>query len=151
MWTVLQKRRRGRTAKAFLYYLGMREFLLLNRNVLYNVTVFVFSRHALDKLKIKDSKLFNIRRKTIEHAIKSGLIVETEDDVVMVVETLDNRLSLCVVYKHRGVKIKIITFFVAKKGRYERKVLQRRWYFGNQIIQNSLQFCRERGEFCGTF
>jgi len=86
--------------------------------------VFIFSRHAVDKLKIKDTKVFKIRKKIIQHVVKTGLIVETEDEVVMVVGPLDSHRSLCVVYKQEGGKIKIITFFVARKGRYERKVLQ---------------------------
>lgn len=80
--------------------------------------MFVFSRHALDKLKIKETKLFGIRKKIITHVVKTGLVVETEDEVVMVVGPLDSRRSLCVVFKHTGVKIKIITFFC----RQERKI-----------------------------
>lgn len=86
--------------------------------------MFVFSRHALDKLKIKETKLFGVRKKIITHVVETGLIVETEEEVVLTVGSLDSHRSLCVVYKQAGGKIKIITFFVARKGRYERKVLQ---------------------------
>lgn len=86
--------------------------------------MFVFSRHALDKLKIKETKLFGVRKKIITHVVETGLIVETEEEVVLTVGSLDSRRSLCVVFRRTGVKIKIITFFVARKGRYERKVLQ---------------------------
>jgi len=86
--------------------------------------VFFYTRHARDKFKDKEVRNFRIDKKQIEDVVKTGLIVEIEGDVTTIVGALDKNHSLCVVYKTKGEDIKIITFFPAKKGRYERKILQ---------------------------
>ena len=86
--------------------------------------MFCYTRHAFDKFDTKEVRQFKISKKLIEKTIKEGKIVETEEHVSAVVGKLDIEHSLCVVFKSTGKDIKIITFFPAKKGRYERKVLQ---------------------------
>lgn len=86
--------------------------------------MFIYTLHALDKLKTKEAKKFEITKKRIEKAVKTGSIVEVEKEVTTAVDTISQDYSLCVVYKMTGENVKIITFFPVKKGRYERKILQ---------------------------
>lgn len=85
--------------------------------------MFIYTLHALDKLKIKDNKILKITRKRIEEVVKKGLILRDVDGVITAVGNLDNKHSLCVVYRSEVRSIIVITFFAAEKGRYERKVL----------------------------
>lgn len=85
--------------------------------------MFIYTRHAVSKLKIKDNKILKITRKRIEETAKKGRIIEDEEGVIAVIDILDDKHSLCVVYRVEEENIVIITFFAAKKGRYERKIL----------------------------
>ena len=86
--------------------------------------MFVYTFHAIDKLKTIECKRLHIDKKRIEQTILIGELVEKDKDVLMKVSFLSSNLSLAVIYKHIGKKVKIVTFFPAKKGRYERKILQ---------------------------
>lgn len=94
--------------------------------ILYNKYVFVYTEHAKDKFKLKAHKKFKITTNKVQNAIQKGLVIEIEADVTSIVGELDENHSLYVVFKPEGENIKIITFFMATKGRYERKVLQGR-------------------------
>ena len=83
-----------------------------------------YSRHAKEKLRTKEAKTFKIGKRKINKIIEVGTIVERQGDVILKVGELDFAHSLCVVYKSTEKGIRIITFFPARKGRYERKILQ---------------------------
>ena len=85
---------------------------------------FHYTKHAVDKLNTNESRSLKINKRVIQQVIVSGSVVEIEEDVITKVALLDIRHSLCVVYRKEEDKKIIITFFAAKKGRYERKILQ---------------------------
>ena len=85
---------------------------------------FHYTKHAVDKLNTNESRSLKISKKVIAQAVISGEIVEIAVDVITKVSALDERHSFCVVYRKEKDKKIIITFFAAKKGRYERKILQ---------------------------
>lgn len=85
--------------------------------------MFVYTRHALDKLKTKESRRLLITKKKIEQVVHTGTVVITRTETITVVGLLNKLHSLCVVYKKEGKAIKIITFFPAERGIYESKIL----------------------------
>ena len=88
---------------------------------------FVLTKHALQKLETKESRVFEISRSKLETIINSGYMVALPIGVIRVVGKFDSTHSLCVVYRLESNDIiRIITFFPAEKGRYESKILQRR-------------------------
>lgn len=85
---------------------------------------FVLTKHAIQKLKLKESRVFKINRSKLGTIINSGYMVSLPSGVVRAVGKLNSTHSLCVVYRlENGDIIKIITFFPAEKGRYETKIL----------------------------
>lgn len=86
---------------------------------------FIYTLHAEDKLKEPESRKFSITKNLLEKAISDPKSSEDLGNSTRVTSSLDNEHSLVVVYKKESGKIKIITFFPAKKGRYESKILRR--------------------------
>lgn len=80
----------------------------------------IYTKHAVDKLKTKESKKFKITKQKIEKVVRMPLAQQDLPlDVIRIVGTLDKDHSLCVIYKNEDNTLKIITFFPAEKGRYE--------------------------------
>lgn len=81
---------------------------------------FKFTKHAENKFKTENAKKFGISKKKLTKIIIEPVkkIIQTEG-VNIAIGYLDKEHSLCVVYKLEDDIIKVITFFPAKKGRYE--------------------------------
>ncbi|MBI4130275.1 hypothetical protein HY468_03095 [Candidatus Roizmanbacteria bacterium] len=84
----------------------------------------IYTKHASDKLKTKEAKKFKITKKKIE----SGIInpeseEELEGEISRCIGHLNTKHSLCIIHRKDNGDTKVITFFPAEKGRYERKVL----------------------------
>jgi hypothetical protein len=86
-----------------------------------------FSKHAKEKLDDSTSKRWGISANIIKKILdKPDLIDNSEYPILMAVGRLRVNLSLCIVYKFTEKDLRIITFFPAKRGRYEGKILSRR-------------------------
>ena len=85
------------------------------------------TNHAIEKLDDLTSRRLGITRDAIKAVlIKPDLIDNSEYPLLMAVGEINRDLSLCVIYKFVENGVKIITFFPAKRGRYESKILSRR-------------------------
>ncbi len=85
------------------------------------------SKHANDKLDDSTSKRLNITAELVKAVLgKPDLVDSSEYPILMAVGEISRGLSLCVIYKFVEKGIKVITFFPAKRGRYESKILSRR-------------------------
>ena len=86
---------------------------------------FVYTTHAEDKLKEPESKKFGINKNLLEKTILNPISTEIVGNQNRVTGNLDREHSLIVVYRKESDKITlVITFFPAKKDRYEVKVLR---------------------------
>lgn len=84
----------------------------------------VYTRHAAEKLREKEPKRLGITKAIIEKTVlKPEGIDMTDEPVLMAMGMLDDRHTLCVVYREEEDAVRIITFFPTRKGRYESKVL----------------------------
>ncbi|OGD86009.1 hypothetical protein A2696_00320 [Candidatus Curtissbacteria bacterium RIFCSPHIGHO2_01_FULL_41_13] len=82
--------------------------------------------HAEKKLKFKEIGKLKITKRKLEEIIQNPIIVDrSEEPVLIAIGKLTEKLSLSVAYRNIGKKIRIITFYPAERGRYERKILQR--------------------------
>lgn len=82
------------------------------------------SRHVWDKLNDPTSKKLWITRERLDAVLRQPECIDTSDfPVLMAVGELSKTLSLCVVYKLVEEHVRVITFFPAERGRYERKIL----------------------------
>lgn len=85
---------------------------------------YVYTIHAKEKLTLPRVRKLKISKKRIERVIEKPIKVDTsEQPVLIAIGNLTNTLSLCVVYRKIEEVIRIITFYPAEKGRYERKIL----------------------------
>jgi uncharacterized DUF497 family protein len=83
-----------------------------------------FSKHATEKLKDPVCKNIGIKESTIKNVLAAPEVIDNSDfPLLMAIGKLNKNLSLCVIYKFIETDIKIITFFPAKRGRYEGKIL----------------------------
>lgn len=88
------------------------------------MTTIVYTRHAAEKLHEKEPKQLGITKTIIEKIVlKPERIDMTDEPVRIAMGTLDDRLTLCIVYREDEDRTHVITFFPARKGRYESKVL----------------------------
>jgi hypothetical protein len=88
------------------------------------MTSYIYTIHANEKLKRSEIRKLKINRKTIENVVeKPNTINKSDEPVIIAIDSLTRTLSLCVVYRKVEEKIRIITFYPAEKGRYERKIL----------------------------
>lgn len=88
---------------------------------------YVYTIHAQNKLKLPEIRKLEIDKKRLEQTIeKPSVIDRSEAPVLIAIGNLTKALSLCVVYRNVENIIRIITFYPAEKGRYERKILSTR-------------------------
>ena len=86
-----------------------------------------FTVHVEQKLKLSVYIKLGISKKKIQAIIENPEALDkSEDPVHIAIGNLTKDLSLCVPFKQIGGIIRIITFYPAEKGRYERKILPRR-------------------------
>jgi hypothetical protein len=84
----------------------------------------IFSRHALEKLEDETSKRLGLTPDLLKRTLNNPELIDNTDfPVLTAIGKLTEALSLSVVYKFVETGIKVITFFPARKGRYERKIL----------------------------
>ena len=95
----------------------------------------VYTKHAEEKLKRKDIKKFGIKKKLIEQAIENPNYTDkTMYGDFAVLLALDS-YTLRVIYGKVAKKLKVITFHLAKRGRYEAKILQRGWHISSYFLK----------------
>ena len=82
----------------------------------------VYTKHALEKLDSANAKSLEISRKKIDFILKNPKSTNFKINPHRKTGDLSKELSLCVIYKIEDGIIKVITFYPAKKGRYESKV-----------------------------
>lgn len=83
----------------------------------------VFTKHVKDKLLEEDSIKLGISKNTISNTIKKPIIFEKGPETIHSVGKLNDELSLSVIWKVEKDRIKVITFYPARKGRYESQIL----------------------------
>lgn len=80
----------------------------------------IYTKHAEDKLKRTDIRKFKIRKKTIKEILsKSRSKSRTKYGDYAAVGRLDKRHDLRVIYGIIDTSLKVITFHIARKGRYK--------------------------------
>mgnify|MGYP001579818333 CR=1 FL=1 len=85
---------------------------------------YVYTIHAEEKLTLPRVRKLRISKKRIERVIEKPIVVDaSEQPVLIAIGNLTKALSLCVVYRRIEEIIRVITFYPAEKGRYERKIL----------------------------
>jgi len=85
---------------------------------------YVYTIHAKDKLTLPEIKKLRITKEHIEKVVENpSALDKSEPPVIIAIGALTRTLSLCVAYRIAKEGIRIITFYPAEKGRYERKVL----------------------------
>ena len=83
-----------------------------------------YTRHAEVKLKELEPFLLKITKGKIQKVISQPMIFQhKEGNQFLAIGKLDKERSLCVVYNEENNDRKVVTFFPAKKGRYESKIL----------------------------
>lgn len=79
----------------------------------------IYTKHAEDKLKRDDVNKFKINKKKIESALKySKKESKTKYGQYSALASLNKDHDLRIIYDIIGKDIKVITFHIAKKGRY---------------------------------
>lgn len=80
--------------------------------------------HARQKFSFPEIKKIGITKGKVEKVVEKPITLDkSEEPVIIAISDLSNDLSLCVVYRKIEKVIRIITFYPAEKGRYERKIL----------------------------
>ena len=83
-----------------------------------------FSRHAEEKLRDAEGLRLSLTGESIRTVLEKPECIDNDDfPILMAIGKLTDELSLCVVYKFVDRDIRVITFFPARRGRYESKVL----------------------------
>lgn len=85
-----------------------------------------YTKHIYDKLKLKEIIELKINLETIAKVLKNPTVVDKTIEPHQSVGEISKTLSLSVIWRTEGDIIKVITFYPARKGRYESKVLRRR-------------------------
>lgn len=84
---------------------------------------YIYTIHVKEKLQKPEVRKLRINKKRIGNVIdKPNIIDRSEEPVLIAIGSLNRTLSLCVVYRKVEEGIRVITFYPAEKGRYERKV-----------------------------
>ena len=86
----------------------------------------IFTIHVEDKLKELESKKLKITKRKILAVLKKPIALDKQINPHQSVGTLNPTLSLSVIWKIENKMQKVITFYSARKGRYESKILRRR-------------------------
>ena len=85
---------------------------------------YVYTIHAKEKLNFPEIKKLKIDKNHIEKVIENPVAIDkSELPVIIAIRVFSKTLSLCVAYRIVKEGIRIITFYPAEKGRYERKIL----------------------------
>ena len=86
---------------------------------------FIYTEHAEEKLQRKDIREFGINKKLLEFTITTPdyEVRKTSTGEFAAVSNLKEVYILGVVYDKIGVRAKIITFHIARRGRYGTKIL----------------------------
>ena len=78
-----------------------------------------FTKHAIDKLKREDVKRFKIKKSMLENILMTSKSkTRTNYDNFATVAPLDKEHDLRIIYDIIDKDIKVITFHIARKGRY---------------------------------
>lgn len=86
---------------------------------------YIYTLHAKEKLKSEEARKLGITKRDIQRTIENPGVVDTsEEPVYIAISSFTETLSLCVAYRKVERAVRIITFYPAQKGRYERKILQ---------------------------
>ena len=85
-----------------------------------------FTKHVYDKFKIPEVVKLGIKLKNITEILEHPTSVDRSIDPHQSVGNLSSTLSLSVIWKTENDIIKVITFYPAKRGRYESKILRGR-------------------------
>jgi len=81
----------------------------------------IYTRHAEDKLKRTDIKNFKINKKLIENALsKSKHKDRTKHGDFSHLVNISDRHDLRIIYDIIDNNIKVITFHIAREGRYDK-------------------------------
>ena len=85
-----------------------------------------YTKHIYDKLKLPEIIKLKINLETIAKVLDNPTAVDKSIEPHQSVGEISKTLSLSVIWKTEDGIIKVITFYPAKKGRYESKILRRR-------------------------
>lgn len=86
-----------------------------------------YTIHASQKFTLSHIRKLGITKSKVQQVIENPQALDkSEDPVYIAIGKLNSDLSLCVAYRKVKGKLRIITFYPAEKGRYERKILSRR-------------------------
>lgn len=80
-----------------------------------------YTKHAMNKFKYAEELNWNLSEEDIEYAIQNPDFHTSDDTkkVEIVLKDYDKNSNLRVVYSRIGDIITVITFYLARKGRYE--------------------------------
>ena len=80
----------------------------------------IYTRHAEDKLQRSDIRKFNINKRLIEKIlIKPEVETKTKSGELAAISQFEMAHDLLIVYDIIDQGIRVITFFVSRKGRYK--------------------------------
>ncbi len=85
-----------------------------------------YTRHVYDKLKLPEVVRLKIQLTDITNVLKNPDIVDESVEPHQSIGKLTNKLSLAVIWKVEDGIIKVITFYLAERGRYEQKLFSKR-------------------------
>ena len=85
-----------------------------------------YTKHVYDKLKLPEIIKLKIKLEDIAQVLENPTHVDKSIMPHQTVGDLSSTLSLSVIWKIKDGIMKVITFYPAKKGRYESKILRRR-------------------------
>lgn len=85
-----------------------------------------FTKHVFDKLKLREVIALKIGLETIVKVLEKPTLIYKSVEPYQSIGKISDSLSLSVIWKMEGDIIKVITFYPARKGRYEGKILRRR-------------------------
>ena len=88
--------------------------------------VIKYTKHVFDKLKLPEVVKLKINLEDINKVLKEPEVVNKSIEPHQSTGKLTMELSLSVIWKIEDGIIKVITFYPAKKGRYESKILRGR-------------------------
>lgn len=83
----------------------------------------IYTKHAKNKFKYAEELNWHLSEKGIENAIENPDLHTTDhkNDVEIVLKEFDARRNLRVIYAKSYDIITVITFYLIKKGRYEKE------------------------------
>lgn len=90
-------------------------------NVRISIVKVIYTKHAEDKLKRADIRKFKINKKLIESSLaKSKHNSKTKHGDFSYLTNISPRHDLRIIYDIIGEDVKVITFHIARKGRYDK-------------------------------